>query len=404
MAMRTQLVRLCLSAVAIAVVALVVAALRPLAPDVSLGALFTIVVLAAAIAWGLPYALIVSVASLLVFNFFFLPPVHTFTLADAKNWTALVVYLVTGIVASELAARARRRAEEAERREREAALLADLAAALLERRDHRDLVARVEPDDVRLVAAVDALRELAAERERLEAEAVDAEALRRSDAVKTAVIRSVSHDLRTPLATMAAALDGLERGDALSAADRVELLETLRLELRRLSQLVENLLDLSRLQAGAATPSPELWPPDELAARALAELPDGDRIAAEIPADLPAVRADGAQIQRALVNLLDNALKFSPPQQPVTLRAAAAGDEVVFRVADRGSGIDPHASSEVFEPFHRGPASRGTGLGLAIARGFADANGGRIWIDEVENGTTFALALPAERVPARVLG
>jgi two-component system, OmpR family, sensor histidine kinase KdpD len=404
MRMRTHLVRLAISAAAIFVVALVVAALRPLAPDVSLGALFTIVVLAAAIAWGLPYALIVSVASLLVFNFFFLPPVHTFTLADAKNWTALVVYLVTGIVASELAARARRRAEEAERREREAALLADLAASLLERRDYDDLVERVEPGNTRLAAAVDALLELSKERERLEAEAVDAEALRRSDAVKTAVIRSVSHDLRTPLATMAAALDGLERGDALVDADRTELLETLRLELRRLSQLVENLLDLSRLQAGAVTPSPELWPPDELAARALAELPDGDRVVVEIPADLPAVRADGAQIQRALVNLLDNALKFSPAQQPVTLCAAADEDEVVFRIVDLGPGVDPDAAVEIFEPFHRGATSRGTGLGLAIARGFADANGGRIWIDAIANGTTFALALPAERLPARVLG
>jgi K+-sensing histidine kinase KdpD len=143
------------------------------------------------VAWGVAYAICVSVASLLVFNFFFLPPAHTLSLAHPRDWTALVVYLVTGVVAGELAAEARRRAAEAERREREAALLADLAARLLERGDIDELAARVEPGNERLAAAVDALPAPAAERERLQEEAVDAEALRRSDAVKTAVIRSV---------------------------------------------------------------------------------------------------------------------------------------------------------------------------------------------------------------------
>jgi two-component system sensor histidine kinase KdpD len=241
-------------------------------------------VLAAAAAWGLAYAVGVSIVSLLVFNFFYLPPVHTLSLRHPRDWTALVVYLVTGVVASELAARARRRAAEAERREREAALLTDLAARLLERGDIEELTARIGPGNARLAAAVDALLALAAERERLQEEAVDAEALRRSDAVKTAVIRSVAHDLRTPLATIEAVLDGLR----LAGSDREPLLETAGLELARLERLVENLLDLSRVEAGAAVPAPALWPADALVGQALDELPGAARVDVDLRASLPA--------------------------------------------------------------------------------------------------------------------
>jgi two-component system sensor histidine kinase KdpD len=397
--MRTHAVRIVLAALAIAAMTVALWPLRPIAPDVSLGALYTIVVLAAAAAWGLPYAIGVSLASLLVFNFFFLPPVHTLSLQHPRDWTALVVYLVTGVVASELAARARRRAAEAERREREAALLADLAARLLERGDIEELAARVEPGNERLAAAVDALLALAAERERLQEEAVDAEALRRSDAVKTAVIRSVSHDLRTPLATIEAALDGL----ALAGADRGALLETAGLELRRLERLVENLLDLSRLEAGAARPTPELWPAEALVAQALDELPGAARIEVDLRSDRPAVRVDAAQVERILVNLLDNALKFS--HERVTLRVEAVDGEILFVVEDRGTGVPAAERESIFEPFRHAAGSGGAGLGLAIARAFANANGGRLWVEpHAGGGSAFVLALPAEAVPASVRG
>jgi two-component system sensor histidine kinase KdpD len=393
--MRTHGVRILLAALAIAAMTVALAPLRPIAPDVSLGALYTIVVLAAAAAWGLAYAIGVSIASLLVFNFFYLPPVHTLSLRHPRDWTALVVYLVTGVVASELAARARRRAAEAERREREAALLADFAARLLERGDIEELAARVEPGNARLSAAVDALLALAAERERLEEEAVDAEALRRSDAVKTAVIRSVAHDLRTPLATIEAALDGLRLG----GSDREPLLDTAGLELARLERLVENLLDLSRVEAGAAVPAPELWPADALAGQALEELPGAARVDVDLGAGLPAVRADAVQVQRILVNLLDNALKFS--DEPVTLRADAAGGEILLRVEDRGAGVAPGERESIFEPFQHAAGSGGAGLGLAIARAFAVANGGRLWVEpRAGGGSAFVLALPAEAIPA----
>jgi two-component system, OmpR family, sensor histidine kinase KdpD len=398
--MRVHARRVAASAALIAATTVVIAVLKPFAPVISLGALYIVVVLAAAALWGLPYAVGVSLVSLLVFNWFFLPPVHTFDLEEPSNWTALLVYLATAVVTSELAARMRRRAAEAERRERDAALLADLAARLLERGDLSELIERVEhstePAAVRLEEAVASLVAIANERERLEQEALEAETLRRTDAVKTAVIQSVSHDLRTPLATIEAALDGLQSPTIrLDDAQRAQHLESVRHELQRLERYVENLLDLSRLQAGAAAPTQAIWTADALAAEALDELTDGDRVRVEVPADLPPVRTDAAQVQRALVNVLENALKFSPPDTTVTLRAERRGDDVILRVDDQGPGIAPDEVVRIFEPFHHARGSGGSGLGLAIAQGFIAANGGRIWVEQTASGgASFVLALP----------
>lgn len=399
--MRIHASRVAASGALIAAATLVIAALEPIAPVISLGALYIVVVLAAAVLWGLLYAVAVSLVSLLVFNWFFLPPVHTFALEDASNWTALIVYLATAVVTSELAARMRRRAAEAERRERDAALLADLAARLLERGDLSELVERVErstePEGVRLEQAVASLVAIAKERERLEREALEAETLRRTDAVKTAVIQSVSHDLRTPLATIETALDGLQSPTiGLDDAQQAELLESVRHELQRLKRYVENLLDLSRLQAGAAAPTQAIWTADALAEQALDELLHGDRVQVDILADLPPLRTDAAQVQRALVNVLENALRFSPPHTAVILRAEQRGDEIILRVDDQGPGIAPEEAAGIFEPFQHSPGSGGSGLGLAIARGFTIANGGRIWVEPGQSGgASFVLALPA---------
>ena len=399
--MRVHGRRVVASAALIAAATLAIAALKPIAPVISLGALYIVVVLAAAVLWGLHYAVAVSIVSLLVFNWFFLPPVHTFDLEEPSNWTALLVYLATAVVTSELASRMRRRAAEAERRERDAALLADLAARLLERGDLSELVERVEsaaePAAVRLEQAVASLVAIANERERLEREALETETLRRTDAVKTSVIQSVSHDLRTPLATIEAALDGLQSPTiTLDEAQQGELLESVRHELQRLKRYVENLLDLSRLQAGAAAPAQAIWTADALAEQALEELRDGDRVRVEVPSDLPPIRTDAAQLQRALVNVLENALKFSPPHTTVILRAERRGDDVILRVDDQGPGVAPAETGRIFEPFHHARGSGGSGLGLAIARGFVAANGGRIWVEQAASGgASFVLALPA---------
>ena len=351
------------SAGAVVFVTAAIAELKPYVPVLSLGVLYVFAVLPVAVFWGIWLAVLVSVASMLAFNWFFLPPTHTFQLSDGANWLALAVYLVTAIVVSALAASARRRAELAELREREAAALAG--------------------------------------------EVLEAEALRRSDAIKTAVLHAVSHDLRSPLTAIVAASSVLANPElVLADADRVELISTIRSEAERLDRIVGNLLDLSRLDGGVAAPHPELWPPEELVGRAVEELgPEAERVTADIDADAPPVRVDAVQIERVLVNLLDNALKFSPPGTPVQVRAEERDGELLIHVIDQGPGVAAGEREAVFEPFRRGDgvATRGAGLGLAIARGFSEANGARVWAEDDPWGGHFVLALPAaERTPVAV--
>jgi K+-sensing histidine kinase KdpD len=348
------------SAGAVVFVTALIAELKPYVPVLSLGVLYVFAVLAVAVFWGIVLATLVSIASMLAFNWFFLPPTHTFHLTDGAQWLALAVYLVTAVVVSALAASARRRAELAELREREAAALAD--------------------------------------------EVLEAETLRRSDAIKTAVLHAVSHDLRSPLTAIVTAASVLDNPELrLDDADRVELIATIRSEADRLDRIVGNLLDLSRLESGVASPHPELWPVEELVGRAVEQLgPEGERVVTEIDADAPPVRVDAVQIERVLVNLLDNALKFSPPGSPVNVRAEEGGGALLLHVVDQGPGVVAGEREAVFEPFRRGDgvAPRGAGLGLAIARGFSEANGARVWAEEDPWGGHFVLALPAaERTP-----
>ncbi len=435
-----------------------IALLKTVVPVLSLGTLYVFAVLPIAVVFGLVYAIPVSIASMLAFNWFFLPPVHTFTLADSRNWFALAVYLVTAVVVSELAARARRRAVEAEQRESETALLAELATSLLQgrpvagelpgisRRVAEVLHARsasivlgadIEPATMaapielnaggrrvgvlellegsesnlsarrRLLPALASLLGVAIDRERLAADAVEAEALRRSDTIKTAVLRAVSHDLRSPLTAIRAASDGLEnQGLALTEGDRRELVDTIQIEVRRLERVVDDLLALSQLQAGAVAPRPEVWTAEELVFGALEGVGgDADRVDVVLPEDIPPVVVDAVQAQRILVNLIENALKFSPAQSPVTVRVTSTRREVIIRVIDQGRGVPESELERVFEPFYRGAPAQdrtGTGLGLAIARGFAEANGGRLWAESRPGqGACFAFALPpSEEAPA----
>jgi K+-sensing histidine kinase KdpD len=370
-----QLAAALLSLGAVAVVSAAIWALQPLAPVLSLGVLYLFAVLPVAALWGLPFAIPVSIVSMLAFNWLFLPPTHTLRLADSENWVALAVYLVTAISVSALSARARRRTEEAEERRSEA-----------ER----------------------AMNEARASEERRLREAVEAEGLRRSDAVKTAVLRSVSHDLRSPITAITTATEVLrELGDSLSDADRDELVAAILAQVQRLDRLVANLLELSRLEAGAATPARELWTVDGLVARVLDVLAaDEDRVDVDLPDDIPPVEVDPGQIERALVNVLENALRFSDADSRVAVHATSEAGEVFLRVTDSGPGIPAHERERVFEPFVRGGAAdrdRGSGLGLAIARGFVALNGGRVWVEpSAAGGAEFVVALPAVALPVDV--
>jgi two-component system, OmpR family, sensor histidine kinase KdpD len=442
------------SAVSVVLVTVVIGLLHGVVPVLSLGVLYLFAVLPIAATFGLGYAIAVSVASMVAFNFFFLKPIHTLTLADSGNWLALATFVCTSIVVSDLAARIRRRATEAEQRAREAALLGEIAAALLGRGAVEGALVHVaqvlgdvldEPDarltlgergeaeghgrvqlplvaagrpvatlslasragvgatvSDRLLPAVASLLALAIDRERLAAGASEAEALRRSDVVKTAVLRAVSHDLRSPLTAVRLASESLaDRSLSLTETDRADLAHTIRDEARRLERTVANLLDLSRLQVGAAWPESELWTADVLVEQALAELGERGRdVQVELPDDLPVIVADAGHVRRILVNLLENAVAVSPRGAPVWVRGVATSHAVELHVTDSGPGVAAGEVEVIFEPFRRGSGAghEGAGLGLAIARGFAEANGGSLRVESRPGGGCFVVALP--RAPA----
>jgi two-component system sensor histidine kinase KdpD len=450
------------AAATVALVALCTLLLYPLeqaAPAVSLGVVYMVAVLIVSYLWGLPLGIAAAVLSALAFNYFHLPPVGRFTIRNPENWVALVTFTVTALLASSMAELMRARTREAQERRREADLAAEMARVLLRgerlgdalpaagarlagaldipsativqgrapggarrialplREGERVLGTLLVPADLpgpglrrlreRVVPALEGLLSAALEREALLADVVETAALRRADAVKTALLRTVSHDFRSPLTAIGAAGEALG-SDSLDPADRGEMAAVVREETRRLSRLVEDLLDLSRLEAGAAEPRVAVSPLAEVIDSAISELaPRAGELVVSVPDDLPPVSADPAQLERALVNVIDNARRHSGGH-PVAIRARAArrragGDgetRLVVRIVDRGPGIPAAEMERIFEPFYRARADRGrpggSGLGLAIARGFAEASGGQLRAESLPGqGATFVFELPS---------
>jgi two-component system sensor histidine kinase KdpD len=357
-----------LAAALTAVVAgtLVVYPLKSVAPVVSLGVVYLPAILLISTVWGLRLGLLASIFSAAAFNFFQLPPLHRFEIAGGENWVALLVFVIVAAISSTVAGLARAQAVEAERRREQAdRALAELAA-------------------------------LAEERDRMQGEMVEAEALRRSDELKTALLRSISHDLRTPLTSIIAG--GAALGSASTTAEeRAELSAAVVDEGERLSRLVANLLDMSRLEAGKAEPHREPVDLAEVleAARASIGRPRTVRLA--VDRDLPLVDADAAQLERAFANLLENAVHHGGGR-PVTVGSRLVGDKIALRVVDQGPGIPESERQLIFEPFRHGSGNGtggGAGLGLAIAKGFVEANGGEIDIDSVlGQGSSFVVTMP----------
>jgi two-component system sensor histidine kinase KdpD len=429
-------------------------ALRQAAPVVSLSVVYLIPILVVSAYWGIVLSLSTSVLSALSFNFFFLEPTGRFTIADSRNWAALLAFLGVAVVTSTLAQSIRARAAEADERRREADLGAELARTVLgsprlseslamvshrlvelldtrsasvelgtvssdERRiaiplmsgDAR-IASLVLPADMpngqeervreRIVPILESVVAAALARERLQADVVETAALRRSDDMKTALLRSVSHDLRTPVTAMLAGIGAL-RSASVTGDEREQVEADIADSATKLSVLIDKLLDLSRLQAGTASPNRE-WSSVEEALREAAAhaCPDGELVHFSIDRDLPLVRADAAQLERAFANLLENATRYGSGL-PISVRARAVGGRVMIRIVDRGPGIPLHEQERIFTPFYRGEATAqqfaGSGLGLAIARGFIEANGGKIAVESLPGqGTTFVITLPIEEV------
>ena len=379
-----------------------------------------------------------------------------YAIASSSRTVALVAFVVAAALAAVALALMRKRAQEALERRGEADLAVEMARLLLRegtleqslpvasarmaqvlglssatirlesgrteerhtvlelREGERTLGTLVVPADTpprrlrrvqeRVVPALEALLSAALERERLQGEVVETAALRRADAVKTAVLRSVSHDLRSPLTAISTAAEAIAL-EGPSAQERSELAGAIIEEARRLARLVQNLLDLSRLEAGAAEPRVEWISIEEVIRAAVHELsPRADEFNLMLDPELPLTCADAAQLERAFVNVLENARRHSGGQTvSVRARASAAADgaggRVIVRVVDRGPGIAPADLERVFEPFYRasGPDERhhGSGLGLAIARGFVEANDGTLEVRSLPGqGSTFVFDLP----------
>jgi two-component system sensor histidine kinase KdpD len=342
--------------------------LKSVAPAVSLGVVYIPGVLLLSSLWGWRIGVLSAVASALAFNWFHIPPTGRLDIAANRDAVALVVFAIVAVMSSWLAEAARARAAEARRR-------------------------REETDEV-----IAQLRATSEERDRMEAEAVEAKALRRSDELKTALLRSVSHDLRTPLTSIIAAGAALDSPSA-TRDERHELSAAVVEQGQRLSRLVENLLDVSRLQSGSAVPHrEEVDLPGVLEAARESIGAGPQEVVLQPQPELPLLVGDSAQLERAFANLMENAVRHSGGSE-VLVRARETGGRLMVRVVDRGPGIPEPERQRIFEPFYRRePGSdAGFGLGLAIAKGFVEASGGEIEVESVPGeGSTFVVYFPID--------
>jgi len=453
---RSPAVGAAVAALAVAATTALVYPLAQIAPVVALGVVYLVAVLLVSSVWGGWLGAATALASALAFNFFHIPPTGRFTISEGENWVALVVFFITALVASTLAERTRVRTREAHDRRQEADLAAEMARLLLrgasldealpavaqrlahalelssaaielravagdERRialplgDPKDplgtllVPAALAPEvlerlEQRVVPALDAILGAAVERDALQREVVETSALRRSDVLKTALLRAVSHDLRSPLTAILTAADALGSA-SLSPDEHRELVADIAGEAGRLSRLVDNLLDMSRLEARTAEPRVEWCSVEEVVLAAIDDIALAPgTFALVLGDDLPLIRADAAQLERAFANLLENSARYWGGH-PVSVRARAVGARILVRIVDRGPGVPAAERERIFEPFYRAAGDpnghRGSGLGLAIVRGFIEANGGRVWVESLPGqGATFVVELPVDEVTA----
>ncbi|GAA2251902.1 sensor histidine kinase KdpD [Streptomyces amakusaensis] len=429
--------------------------------------LFLTLTVAAALIGGLIPALASAAFGSLLLNYYFTPPLHELTIADPQNVVALVIFIGVAVSVASVVDLAARRTHQAARLRAESEILSFLAGsvlrgettldallervretfgmesvALLERESDTGpwtcvssvgearpsgrplarpedadvdmpvgdrmalaLSGRVLPaEDRRVLSAFAAQAAVVLDRRRLVGQAEQARELGESNRIRTALLAAVSHDLRTPLSSIKASVTSLRSDDIeWSEADRAELLAGIESGADRLDHLIGNLLDMSRLQTGAVTPLIREVDLDEVVPMALGWVPEGS-VVLDIPENLPMVSADPGLLERAVANVVENAVGHSPEGQAVLVAASAIADRVEVRVVDRGPGVPDEAKERIFAPFQRygdGPRRAGVGLGLAVARGFAEAVGATLNAEDTPGGgLTMVLTLrPGARRP-----
>ncbi|MFF4498833.1 ATP-binding protein [Streptomyces sp. NPDC001546] len=418
--------------------------------------LFLTFTLAAALLGGLLPALASAAFGSLLLNYYFTPPLHEFTISDPKNIVAIAIFVGVAVSVASVVDLAARRTHQAARLRAESEILSFLAGSVLRGEDSLDallerlretfamqsvvlleragevdpwttaasvgtgpvgrpedadvdlpigdnmalaLTGRVLPaEDRRVLGAFAAQAAVVLDRQRLVDEARKSRELAEANRIRTALLAAVSHDLRTPLAGIKASVTSLRSDDVeWSEADKAELLEGIEDGADRLAALIGNLLDMSRLNTGTVVPLIRETDLDEVVPMALGGVPE-DSVDLDIPETLPMVAVDRGLLERAVANIVENAVKYSPHSQPVTVSASALGSRVELRVVDRGPGVPDAAKDRIFEPFQRhgdAPRGAGVGLGLAVARGFTEAIGGTLTAEDTPGGgLTMVLTLP----------
>ncbi|MBS1789857.1 MAG: DUF4118 domain-containing protein [Acidobacteria bacterium] len=317
-----------------------------------------LVVLFAATGWGSRPAALAAILGGTCFNFFFLPPVHTFVIAAPQNWTALAAFLITAVTAGQLSARAKRRAEEAE------------AGKVEIERLYREYQAAAE-------------------------QAKQVEIFRQSEQLKSALLDAVTHDLRTPLTSIKASVTTLIAEESsedpvkLDTESRFELLEIINEEADRLNRFVEHMVELAKLEAGELQLRRRWGSVEEIIATArerAAGLTAKHRVEVSVETELPSVRVDATLLAEVLYSLIDNSAKYSPVGSTIKINAHRAENEMIsISVEDQGRGVPAELRLRIFDKFFRvttdGNQPSGLGMGLAIARGIVEAHGGHIWIE-----------------------
>jgi two-component system sensor histidine kinase KdpD len=440
---------------------------------------FLLAILAVSAVWGMAVSVFMSVVAVLTFNYYFLPPIGTFTIADPQNWVALAAFLFTSIMGSQLSARIRKEADEAHSRRREIERLYKFSQKLLgegnviqlmnaipnyivesfeagaselflpqkdkfyrsgfgaSHLDEEKMKTAFLRDEMTIESqqslyfipvrlgvraigslgisgaqlsrqtldAVGSLVAIAIERARAVEQLGQTEAERQGERLKSALLDSVTHDFRTPLTSMKAAVTSLLANEKAGPAQRQELLSIINEECDRLNHLVEEAAEMARLEAGEIELHFAPTPVEEIIQEALTQMKSSlasRRVEVKVSPDLPPVQADPERTKDILVNLIDNANLYSGKEEPITVSAELAGDYVTISVADRGPGIDDFEQGMIFDKFYRGKDQRylvrGTGMGLPIAKAIVAAHKGTISVtSQLGHGSVFSFTLPIFR-------